>query len=187
MTEKLLSDSEVRRLAGADSKVITYPEIQRYPTLQKLFGNKNKLIILYLNENGPSGLVGHWVLLTRIKRDGKEIIEFSDSYGKQIDEALEYNDENKRKELDQEHGYLSRLLYDYLDGFEDSREVHYNELPLQKMKANINSCGRWCGMRAHFYEIPLEQWQSIWRKLGKDGYDLDDFIVKISDKILNKK
>lgn len=185
--DKLLTNHEVLKLAGRDAKVLLYPEIQNYDTLDQLFGNKNKIIILYLNEKTPKATIGHWVLLTRVYRNGKQIIEFNDSYGGEIDSQLEYHNEEKREQLDQEHGYLSRLLYNHCIQDEANREIHYNELQLQKLKPNINTCGRFCGIRAHFYEIPLEKYQLIFKKLEDENYDLDDLIVKLSNKILQLK
>jgi hypothetical protein len=184
MTEKLLSDDEVVRLAGPDSKVMLYPDLQQYQNINQLFGRKKKIIILYLNEKTPDSVVGHWTLLTKQRRGGKEILEFADSYGGEIDSQLEYHNKSKRKQLDQEHGFLSRLLFNHMNGKEDKIELHYNEVPLQKSKENINTCGRWVGVRGHFYDIPLEKYQSIFKKLKTEGYDLDEVITHLSDKLL---
>jgi hypothetical protein len=181
--EKLLSDDEVMKLAGQDSKVVTYPEIEEYDSLPHLFGNKNKVIILYLNEKTPTSVIGHWVLLTRQRRNGKEIIEFNDSYGGEIDSQLDYHSDAKNRKLGQDGGYLSRLLYDHCNGRPD-KEIHYNEAGFQKEKPNVNTCGRWVGVRSHFYKIPLEKWQSTWKKMKKDGYDLDKTITALSNKLL---
>jgi hypothetical protein len=180
---KLLSDKEVMKLAGKDSKVITYPEIQDYDSIPQLFGRKNKVIILYLNEKNGNNYVGHWVLLLRCKRNGKTIIEFNDSYSNYIDEYFDDIPKSKRKSLDQEHGYLSRLLYDYCKD-NDKVELHYNEYPFQKLKENVNTCGRWVGLRGKFSQVPLEDYQNAFKKLKGEGYDLDKIITIATDKLL---
>jgi hypothetical protein len=181
--DKLLSDKEVLKLSGKDSKVITYPELQDYDDLDDLFGNKNKIIILYLNEKNGNSFVGHWVLLLRNKRNGKTIIEFNDSYSNEIDEYFDDIPDENRENLDQSGGFLSKLLYDY-DNNNDDVEIHYNEYPLQKKGRGINTCGRWVGLRGRFSKIPLEKYQSIFKKLKNDGEDLDKIVTLATDELL---
>ena len=182
---KYLSDKEVKKIAGKDSKVILYPEIKNYNTLDELFQNKNKIIILYLNESTPTRNSGHWCGLTRRfdKKKNKEIIEYLDSYGQEIDQPLDWHDDIKQKQLDQEHGYLSRLLYDYCNG-NNKVELHYNELPFQKHDNNIATCGRHCGLRMWTYPSTLEDYQKLMKDMHNDGFDLDEVVTIITDKLL---
>lgn len=186
MTEKYLSDKEVKKLAGKDSKVVLYPEIQNYNNLDELFGNKNKVIILYLNESTPTRNSGHWCGITRRfdKKKKKEIVEYLDSYGQEIDQPLEFNNSFQNKELNQEHGYLSRLLYDYCNGNDDDVELHYNELPMQKHDPDIATCGRHLGLRMWTYPCPLEQYQKLMKNMENSGFNLDEVVTLITDKLL---
>jgi hypothetical protein len=187
MVDKLLDDKEVKRLAGPDSKVITYPELQNYHDIDHLFGKDNKVIILYLNSKEGGNFVGHWTLLMRNRRKGGKLhIEFNDSYANEIDEYFDQFPPELREQLDQSRGYLSRLLYDYCHTHPQS-EVEYNEIPLQKLKDGINTCGRWVGVRAHFADVPLEEWQEAFKKLKRQGYDLDKVITNVSNILLRRK
>lgn len=183
--DKLLTGEEVKKLCGKGSKVMVYPELQDYDNLSDVFGNKNKIIILYLNERNGNSFIGHWVLLLRNKRNGKTIIEFNDSYSNEIDEYFDDVSNDKREELDQDEGFLSRLLYDYANN-NDNVEVHYNELPLQKEGVGINTCGRWVGLRGRFSNIPLEKYQAVFKKLKANGENLDELVTLATDKLLNK-
>jgi hypothetical protein len=185
--DKLLSDDEVVRLAGADSKVVTYPELQNYSSLRDLFGNDNKIIILYLNERNGSSFVGHWVLLLRRKdASGNTVIEFNDSYSNEVDEYFDDVPDGKRMELDQERGYLSKLILDYCRATPNA-QVEYNEYPLQRVKGGVNTCGRWVGLRGHFSDIPLTRYQALFKKLKREGYNLDKVVVAVTDLLLKRK
>jgi len=187
MVDKLLDDNEVRRLAGeSDTKVIAYPELQHYHDVNHLFGRDKKVIILYLNSNDGGNYVGHWTLLMKTKRGGKTHVEFNDSYANEIDEYLDDFPQHLRDELDQSRGHLSSLLYDYCHAHPNAK-VEYNEIPFQRLKNGVNTCGRWVGVRAHFSEVPLEQWQGAFKKLKKEGYDLDKIITIVSNHLLKKR
>jgi len=184
MTEKLLSDKEVLRLAGPDTKVVLYPDVAKYNDIDELFGHHNKIALLYVNEENPTSITGHWVALLRTNRNGKQIYEVSDSYGKMIDGHLDAFPKNYRNSLGQSKNFLTRLLYAKLKENKNS-EVHYNEVGLQKTNPNIATCGRWCGTRLRFSDIPLEHWQKSFRNLKNNGHDIDKVIVNISNKLLN--
>jgi len=184
MTAKLLSDKEVLRLAGNGAKVVLYPDIAKYDDIDDLFGNYNKILLLYVNQTDSQSITGHWVCLLRNRRNGKLIYEVSDSYGKEIDGHLDNFPKEYRDSLGQSKNFLTRLLYKKLKNSNNS-EVHYNQIGLQNKKPNIATCGRFAGVRARFSDIPLEKYQQYFRELRNKGYDLDKVIVNISNKLLN--
>jgi len=186
--DKLLDDSEVKRLAGKDARVVTYPEISQYTTVDQLFAGRNKVIILYLNDKKGNDFIGHWVLLLRKFKKGKEIIEFNDSYSNEVDEFLDDADPSKKKRLGQDKGHLSRLLYNHcIYSTSHKVEIIYNEIPFQKVSPLINTCGRWVGLRGHFSNIPLDDYQEEFKKLKGDGYDLDKVVTLLTNKLLKDK
>ncbi len=182
MTDILLSDKQVMSLAGPDSKLLIYPDLKKYDSIGELFGNKNKVIILYLNERTGNKLVGHWILLTRIHRAGKTIYEVNDSYGKPIDQPLNWRSKEKNNQLGQGKAYLSKLLLPVCD--KNNSEVHYDQMPVQSKASNIATCGRHVGLRAKYYDVPLEEYQSIFKSFKDRGVDLDELVTKVTDKYL---
>jgi hypothetical protein len=68
-----------------DAKIISYPNIYNYNTIDNLFGDSDKIIILYLVTALNNG---HWVCLLRNKM--KNTIYFFDSYGLGVDEEQKY-------------------------------------------------------------------------------------------------
>jgi hypothetical protein len=185
--EVLLSDKQVKALAGRNARVITYPEIGSITTLDDLFKGRDKVIILYLNDIDGSDFVGHWVLLIRKWKGKKELIEFYDSYSNEIDEFFDETPDFKRKELGQDKGHLSRLLYNHCLRSGWKVDIIYNEIPVQKMSPDINTCGRWVGLRGHFSSIPLDDYQEEFKKLKREGYDLDKVVVALTNKLLKSK
>ena len=175
---KLLSDDEVQRLSGPGTKVIIYPELKKYSNIDDVFNNSNKVILLYVNEEDPDSITGHWVSLLRTKRGDKTHYEINDSYGKEIDEHLDDFPQKYRYKLGQGSNYLTRLLYDKSTN-DPSAIVEFNEIPLQKTSDNVTTCGRWSALRSYFKNIPLEDWQNIWKEQKHDGENIDNLIVKL--------
>jgi hypothetical protein len=184
---KLLTDKEVQKIAGPGTKVVTYPELKKANSLEELFGEDKNVIILYLNERNGESFVGHWVLLTKRTEKGKNIVEFNDSYANEVDEFFDDIPQAYREQLEQERGFLSRLLYKWCKGNEELNEVHYNEVPFQRLAPDINTCGRWVGLRAHFSDIRLNKYQAEFKKLKREKYDLDKIVTIITDKLLLSK
>ena len=179
----LLTDDDVKKIIGYKNiKNVAYYELSKYKTLDELFGNSNIVILLYVHHIGPQEVTGHWTLLTRVKRKGKTIIEFNDSYGQFIDDITEKYSKEWKKRSNQQHNYLSRLLHDFIN--DKDKILYYNEIQFQSSKKGINSCGRWCALRGRFYKVPLEVWQKSFLKLKDKGYDLDKVITYLTNQYL---
>ena len=173
----LLNGDQIKKIAGDNSIILSYPELYKYKSIEDLFNNGiNKIIILYLQEKHQNSMMGHWCLLTKYLNSNK--VCFYDPYGLMPDSQLKWNDKEERIELNQEHNYLTRLLYNYS---KNHGKVEYNEMKFQKRDPNINTCGRWAGIRAYFFNIPLETYQNMFKRIKNKGYDLDEVSVFISD------
>lgn len=179
MTEKLLSDKEVKRLAGPGTKLMLYPQLRDYNNISEAFGKDKKIIILYVNEKSGDSIVGHWCALSR----RGDIVEFDDSYGKEVDAHLDNFSKDMRIQTGQESNYLTRLLYDYVQG---GGRVEYGEKQLQNKSMSIATCGRWCGIRLRFHDIPIDEYQAIWKGVKDKGFNLDEVVTKLTDKLLSK-
>ncbi len=181
--ETLLSDQDVLSLIGGKAKMVTYPEINHFQTLDDLFGNDDKIIILYVNTVKGNDVSGHWTLLTRRRVGRKTIYEFMDSYGLMPDDQLKHYSKQWRRQSGQDRKILTELLYQC--SLQPNCEVHYNELPMQRDNPNINTCGRWIAIRGHFYKIPLKQFQTIFKGFKDKGYDLDKLSVYLTEQLKN--
>ena len=107
-----------------DTKLLKYTDLYQYNTVEELFENYEKVIILYLIFNESSG---HWVCLFK----NKVGLCFFDSYGVPLDYELEAIPKAKRIQLHEQQSYLKKLL------FHD--EVCYNNITYQE--PNTATCG----------------------------------------------
>lgn len=180
-----LSDTDLLNVLGTkDTRVVPYSEIYQYKNLDDLFGKDNRLIILYISSVNGNSTSGHWCSLSRIHRNGKNIIEFNDSYSNPPDEALKFIPKSIKKKTHQDQNYLTKLLYNY--SLIPGNEIHYNEEKMQRMGGNISTCGRHVMNRLYFYKIPLEKYQQLFERLKNNKVDLDEASVIISNYLMNK-
>lgn len=184
MVSKLLSSDEVESIIGdRKTRTVPYSEISQYDSIEQLFGKDDCLILLYISEIKGNTTTGHYTLLCKNKRAGKTIVEYCDSYGKLPDNPLEYFGSALKKETNQDYNYLTRLLYKF--SLQPNCQVEYNEVPLQKFKNNIATCGRWCAVRGYFRKIPLTKYQAVFKKLKNNNINLDQLIVGISNYLIH--
>lgn len=173
--EKYLNNFEVLKIAGKKSKVLMYSELQNYRDIGSLFANGIDKIILLYRQTFDSG---HWVSLTLNRK--KKLVTVFDSYGIMIDDELDWNSDEKNRNLKQEINYLTHLLSDY-DG-----KIEYNEVQLQSKDRNVATCGRWCGYWCRASEfMSLETFQKKFLKMKKLNLNLDEVIVDLTNKYLN--
>lgn len=180
-----LSDTDLLTTLGTkDTRIVPYDEIHQYKTLDDLFGKDNRLIILYISSVNGNSTSGHWTSLSRVHRNGKNIIEFNDSYSHPPDEALKFIPKSIKNKTHQNKNYLTKLLYDY--SLIPGNEIHFNEEKMQRMGGNIATCGRHIMNRLYFYKVPLNKYQKVFERLKKNNIDLDQASVLISNYLMNK-
>ena len=184
MTDKLLRDYEVKKLGGRGTKVMLYPELNKYKNIDHLFDeNGDKIALLYINEQDDNSTTGHWVCLMRNQRNGKTYYELFDSYGKMPDEHFDEFPARLRKELHQGINKLTRLMYKRLKGNEKNTVIEFNEIPYQRVDPRIATCGRWCGLRLRHGKISLEEFQKI---ISDSKRPHDELVVDMSDQLLGR-
>jgi hypothetical protein len=157
---KSLSSSEVKRLCNGKVKIITYPELTKYKTLDQLLKPYGAIIILYLTSEN----YGHWVAC--FMRDKKNV-EFFDSYGLIVDSELKFAPQYFRKEHNMVYPHLTYLL------LKSGYKVHYNNHKLQSDKRDTSTCGRHCAVRIMLRHLKIEDYV----KLLKNEYRDPDYIV----------
>ena len=142
-----LSDDNLRKVLGKDTKIIKYSELAKYETIEQLLIKPNDLVIILLEESPNSG---HWCCLLRYSN----IYEWFDSYGFPIDYDLSHwLSEKQRVKLNENKKYLTFLL--------QGRKYIYNKERYQEMKDGINTCGDHVAYRCY--------------KFKHDGFDLKTY------------
>jgi hypothetical protein len=117
-----------------NAKILTYNQLADYQNINELLPNEKDFFIL-LYQQQPN--VGHWVSVDKIGNT----ISYFDSYGKPVDEPLDWNSDHLNKMLGQSNDYLSNLLdnSDY--------NIEYNNVKYQNSNNNVNTCGRFVVLR----------------------------------------
>ena len=100
-TETMLTDKQILKVAGPHTKIITYPNLKRFNTIEQVFGDKKKVIILYVHDESPNSVSGHWCAVIKHPKS----IEFFDSYSMRPDDIIMMKSSIDRKSTHQEHNY----------------------------------------------------------------------------------
>lgn len=130
---KSLSSLDLLKNCGNDMKIVSYPDLINYNSINQLFGNKKCIILLYLTKKN----YGHWTLITK----HPNYYEHFDSYGVEPDKELLFTNVHFRLNNNMFYPLLSYLYY------KSKKPIHYNPIRLQAMKKGVATCGRWCLVR----------------------------------------
>lgn len=162
------------------NRAIRFGDIAKYSSINELMmGEDGRIDPLLLIIYTSSDNFGHWVALT-IDKDRNRINYFN-SYGSFIDEAIDNIPEEHKKESNQSFPHLLKLLS------ESKYEVHWNDKPLQSMINEegkiINTCGRWVGLFMNKTpEVTIEEFGKNFMKFPE--LERDALIVELTNKYL---
>jgi hypothetical protein len=143
-----LSNNDLDRLCDYKVNVVTYDELPDYETLDQLLGPYGACILLYMTDLN----FGHWTAIIKINNRS---VEFFDPYGYFPDTELQFIPNDIKHETHQDERHVAKLL------FESPYELSFNEHKYQKLKRNINTCGRHCAMRVLFKNMPLKEYNNM--------------------------
>ena len=79
--KKPLSDANLKSILGTETRIITYPELANYRTIEELLPRADDFVIILLLESPQSG---HWCCLIKVPSQ----FEYFDSYGFPVDYDL---------------------------------------------------------------------------------------------------
>lgn len=164
LMKKSLSDIEIKRVLGGETKIITYPELAKYKTIDELLQPYGNVIILYLTGEN----YGHWTCL--FKLDDKNV-EFFDPYALKPDRELKLIPMHFRRIKNQVTPHLSHLLYN------SKYTIHYNDYPLQKHFRDINTCGRHCIIRLYFKNINIDKYIKLMTNQKKSPDEIVTYLT----------
>ena len=124
IVKKPLSDEELKIILGKEVKIIMYPDLAKYSSIEQLLTQPNDYcIILIVESETKFNISGHWCAL--LKYDG--IYEWFDPYGNDVDvDLMSWMDANTRARLRESKPYLTYLL--------KGRKYIYNKIRYEKLK-----------------------------------------------------
>lgn len=164
----LVNDKGATRPAAVDVPLVSYKDLPRHSTIDAVLGPQ-ACCFLYWQTHSD---FGHW---TCLMKQG-DTVEYFDPLGTKggVDSLLEAMTPEWRQKSGQSGPFLSHLLH------ESGHKVVVNRFPFQKNAKDINSCGRWSGMRlaAHFKKINLPTFTSLLSK--KISLNPDEIIALVT-------
>jgi len=165
-----LSSDDLRKICP-DLKVLTYPQLTSYGSLEELFGQDDRPVAL-LYETSP--YYGHWTCLIK---HGPGQYEFFDPYALPPDSELFFIDDAYRRESNQEHHHLLNMILDA------GGTTIWSMKQVQKDSPNISTCGRWIALRCLARNMPLDMFR---RMFGGAEWTPDRLVVGLSDMFLKR-
>ena len=167
-----LSDTELKHILGKDLKIVMYPDLAKYNSIEQLLPNPiDYCIILIVESETKFNISGHWCAL--LKYDG--IYEWFDPYGSAPDvDLMTWMDANTRARLRESKPYLTYLL---------KGKTHiYNKVKYEKLKKGVNTCGSHSSYRIYQfkkYGLTLPEYQQHMLNLSKQyGVGFDKIVAK---------
>ena len=150
---KSLSGTEVLNLLDNKCNLVQYSDLHNIKSIDELLGPHKKCVLLYHTSTN----YGHWCCVWEYNNT----IFFFDSYGGVVDTQLKFLPRDLKQELNSNHNYLIKLMYD------SDKEVEYNQHDLQSRKLGVNTCGRWCVNRLRFPEISIDDYYQLFKDASK--------------------
>ena len=159
------SEKEIMKLAEGKANLVLYPDLKKYKTIDEVLGRHKAAILLYVTQESPDSIFGHWTTIFKIKPN---TLEFFDSYGFPPDYQLNFSDLKYPP-------YLTRLL-------EKSKyNIIYNTHILQdRSNKNMSTCGRHVGLRLHFRQLPIQQYCKMLESARAIKPTADDIVTLMS-------
>tara|TARA_R110000822_G_scaffold263651_1_gene387921 strand:- start:666 stop:1166 length:501 start_codon:yes stop_codon:yes gene_type:complete len=157
-----LSATNVLNLLDNKAQFVQYSDLHRIPTIEQLLGPHKKCVLLYQTSKNYGHYVAVW--------EHNNIIFFSDSYGSKPDSQLNFVPYDMKDELNSNHNYLIRLMYN------SGKKVEFNQYKLQSREPDVATCGRWSVNRLRFPEISIDEYHNIFKQSSK-YIDNDELIV----------
>ncbi len=148
-----LSNVDILKLLDGKANIVLYPQLHHFKNIDQLLEPFGACLLLF--EAKPK--YGHWTCIFKLDDNS---IEFFNPYGGYPDDALKYIPFQFRQVTNQNHTYLSYLLY------KSHYDLNYNEYKFQKVSKNIRTCGRHCVVRLLFRWMTLEQYHEFLHDLS---------------------
>ena len=136
LEQKSLSTDDIYKIMGGYVKIVPYPDLEKYNSVDELFKDKMPVIIYFIESKKGGQYMGHFEALKKLGN----VIEFFDSYGLAPDKCREWLSHQKLVDLKEDKPELTRLLS---KAEKDGYFVLWNTFQYQDYRHNISTCGKW--------------------------------------------
>jgi hypothetical protein len=141
-------------------KIIEYPQLEKYNNILDIFDGSGRCVLFFTEDEDGSSYVGHWQCVFR----NGNIINFFDSYGLFPDKVESYLNQKLRLKFNENKPLLMPLLK---NASERGYKVLYNNVKLQEMKHNVDTCGDYVASRLMHKNLSNDQYISFLDELKK--------------------
>jgi hypothetical protein len=150
-----LSNYDIMDLLNNKVKIVLYPNLHKYKSIDELLSPFGIVILLYEAKKN----YGHWTAIIKTNN----AIEFFNSYGGDNsglpDATLDMIDPEFRVISNQIFPYLTKLMYN------SPYQLNYNEFRFQKKGQSIRTCGRHCVIRCLCKNMDIYKYKDFLDKL----------------------
>jgi hypothetical protein len=168
-----LSDYDISMFFRGEINIIAFKNLKEFKSIDDVLGKYERCIILI--EGNESN---HWVMIQKIRiKNRKPYILFWDSYGLIPENEFNYIPKSFTLMSGQEKGSLIKLLIN------QPLPVHYSQYRLQQLKDGVNTCGRWCCIKALYPNITEDRFDKLMRATD---YTPDELITLLYEDINNE-
>ena len=147
-----LSDTDILNITDNKCTVMRYQDLEKYDNINQALEPHGAIVLLYQHEAD----FGHWVAVFKVN---DSTIEVFDSYGIPIDSEIEFSPFQIRRHQGEKIAHLTHLI----EQSPQYTKVLENKEPLQKDKKDVSTCGRWAAVRIRFRDVPLKQFDKMFR------------------------
>jgi len=132
-----ITDGDIRRYFGdgVEGRILKYSDLANYNTIDDLLPKPRDFRIILIEDSINRG---HWCAILKYDKT----IEWFNPYGIRPDAQKNLLGKITNIMLGQERDYMTELM-EKSKGY----KLIYNKKKLQKLKAGINTCGRWIILR----------------------------------------
>jgi len=162
-----LEFNELKAICLGDVTIIEFTDLAHYETWQDIFGPSKRVVIYWETE---SNNVGHYTAL--LYNADLSTIEFFDPYGLNMDSVYKFATFAHRSSGG------DNLLKDLLLTASNQKiRINTNTYAFQHESEHINTCGRHCGLRLRFSDLPLNKYIELVRTSNMNA---DQFVSMLT-------
>jgi hypothetical protein len=160
--DKPLSFSDIYKVLDNKVRILTYPQLKHFNSIDELLDPYDKCIVLYMIDKN----LGHYVSIFR-RSNGN--IEVYDPYGMwDVDGEMVFV---SKKYNEGKYPILSKLIY------ESPYKYEYNDHHLQAENPNVSTCGMHAIMRLQNTNLSINEYAKVLKSFKKEGFSPDDIVV----------
>lgn len=170
MAKKItFSGQDIYDMLGGNCLVLRYKDLAKIDDIDELLDQP--CVILYETAEN----FGHWTLLLKIHPIGSKTptLELFDSYAYRPDDQIKFIPENYR------NGKTAYPHLSWLVANSGYKKILHNNVRLQKVARDVNTCGRYVALRAKMWQdfkVPLKKFINMFKnKYG--SLDSDDLVT----------